>query len=517
VQNVQEYQDLGADQLHVLLHKACLNSNKKFTAEELQDVLSDNTSEMLIMVDGLDEYMGTGKLKVLDQLLVPRSDQAEPWYRGCGLLVASRSIAAMIVEVRRESQRNYELLGFAPKQMREFVTKCLALNRSDGGGTHPPKKGSIIQMSSFPESSGEGADELLEAIDADVDLAAACQTAYTLAMVCAIFVQDSAKFDAEGGAKLTAIYSEITMLVAKGNVLRRGLFGETKNAVADCKKVLREKLSSELNKKMEAALDRVSHLALEVGFQANKHSAGADEGGGSGGGSRGAAFQTDFSEDSVAEIFGSQSGDVLQLGLVTKIECDDGDGGYYNARYTFPHLTIQEFMAARGIASGVVEGVTLLSCIDQHVDNPRWHVVLRFAVGLLRSGRKVQAIEAIEAIADHGTQLVKNISGEPIQGSMTVEPRIFSLCLQCVSESSVDGREDFLNAIKGLLMEKIDLGNAGITDVELGALAAVLPLLDGAEAGPKELILNNNGFGIEGVKRLATALKDKRITLTELQ
>jgi hypothetical protein len=178
-------------------------------------------------------------------------------------------------------------------------------------------------------------------------------------------------------------------------------------------------------------------------------------------------------------------------------------------------------MAARGIVSGVVEGVTLLSCIDQHVDNPRWHVVLRFAVGLqillLRSGGKVQAIEAIEAIADHGTQLVKDDRGEGMQGTMTVEPRIFALCLQCVSESSVDGREDFLNAIKGLLMEKIDLRNAGITDVELGALAAVLPLLDGAEAGPKELILNQNGFGIEGVKRLATALKDKRITLTELQ
>jgi hypothetical protein len=291
--------------------------------------------------------------------------------------------------------------------------------------------------------------------------------------------------------------------------------------VADSKSVLRKKLSGELKKTMEGALDRVSHLALEVGFQANKRSAGADERGGSGGGSRVEAFQTDFSKESITEIFGShgfgsQIEDVLQLGLVTQTESDDGDDGY-DVRYTFPHLTIQEFMAARGIVSGLVEGVTLLSCIDQHVDNPRWHVVLRFAVGLLSSVRKGQAVEALKAIADHGTQLAKDSSGASIQGTMTIEPRIFALCLQCVSESSVDGREDFLNAIKGLLMEKIDLTKAGITDVELGALAAVLPLLDGAEVEPKQLTLDQNGFGIEGVKRLATALKDLRITITKLR
>jgi hypothetical protein len=340
-------------------------------------------------------------------------------------------------------------------------------------------------------------------------------------MVCAIFVQDSAKFGAEGGVKLTAIYSEITTLVAKGNVLRRGLFGEKRNAVADSKSVLRKKLSGELKKTMEGALDRVSHLALEVGFQANKRSAGADEQGGSGGGSGAEAFQTDFSKESIAQIFGchgfeSQIEDVLQLGLVTQTESGDGDDGY-DAWYTFPHLTIQEFMAARGIVSALVEGVTLLSCIDQHVDNPRWHVVLRFAVGLLSSGRKGQAVEAVKAIAGHGTQLAKNWNGDPIHGTMTVKPRIFALCLQCVSESSVDGREDFLNAITGLLMEKVDLRQARITDVELGALAAVLPLLDGAKVEPKELTLDHNGFGIEGVKRLATALKDYRITITKLR
>ena len=192
-----------------------LNTNP----EQLRSVLEENKSEMLIMIDGLDEY--NGNVPVLGQLFLENDEDS--WYSGCGLLVTSRPTAGSIDTAWAKSQRNYELVGFAPAQMRDFVTKCLAMNRNNsagGGGDgtrhgkrQPPRR----QASGWAEPSGidaENATKLLAAIEADVALAAACQTAYTLSMVCAIYTQGPEKFDAGtdvGGVKLTQIYFESTL------------------------------------------------------------------------------------------------------------------------------------------------------------------------------------------------------------------------------------------------------------------------------------------------------------------
>jgi hypothetical protein len=552
VQRVKAYQELGGDDLHVLLHQACLGSNLEVTPDELKALLSKDTFKMLIMVDGLDEYIGIGTLPVLDQLLASSTRENPPWHSGCGVLVTSRPTAALIDKVRQKSDRNYELIGFAPAQMREFVTKCLALNRHDGDGDGDGSTRSVRgrgigggasgggsqpilrQVPSWVESSSADADDatkLLAVIDADVDLAAACQTAYTLAMVCAMYSQDPSMFDAgadAGGVNLTAIYREVVRLVAKGNVARRGLFDASADTMSDGDKALKSKLSKEAKAGMKGGLDRISRLALGVGFQAAA-GAGATASGG---------FRTDFGQAEVEEIFGSggfEVNSVTQLGLVTQIESDGGDDveeeDEYENRYTFPHLTIQEFMAARAIVSGLVEGQSLLQCIEQHLDNPQWHVVLRFAVGLLSSGavggegetdaaRKARAVGAVKAIADRGKQPLRDWRGSDT-GELTIKPRIFALCLQCVSESSGSGGSGssngaMLDAVKVLLMEKLDLAHCDITDVELGALAAVLPLVSGAEVHPTELCLTHSKCGIEGINRLCIALQDGRTTLTTI-
>ena len=144
VQNVKAYQDIPANDLQELLHKYCLGGSDKMTPDELQEILGADTTKVLVVLDGLDEYVG-GKLPVLDQLLDPSSDEEVPWHTGCGLLVTSRPAAKAIARARERSDSNYELVGFAPEDMEEFIRKCIALNTAKSGADAIRRVGSSWQ------------------------------------------------------------------------------------------------------------------------------------------------------------------------------------------------------------------------------------------------------------------------------------------------------------------------------------------------------------------------------------
>ena len=90
---------------------------------------------------------------------------------------------------------------------------------------------------------------------------------------------------------------------------------------------------------MLTALTKIGSLALE----------GINAASGAGG------VQLDFAEKDVASFIGDDQ-DMRDVGLLTSFGCEGNVDMFGEKetiiRYTFPHLTIQEFMAAWGIVFG---------------------------------------------------------------------------------------------------------------------------------------------------------------------
>lgn len=211
----------------------------------------------------------------------PSTADEPEWYTGCKILVTSRPTASRIDVARQRSEANYELVGFDSAQMQTFVERSLALN------TKPDEQDGTATTTTA------AAAELCGIIAADPDLAAACQTAYTLAMICAAYAYDRSMFGGEGGdgpmsVKLTDIYLKMARETATTNVLHRGLFGGVAGA---------KELSTEQRRYLLQALTGVAELARS---------------------GLGSTLRLDFAADDVGES-------LRDIGLLTSFECTTGE------------------------------------------------------------------------------------------------------------------------------------------------------------------------------------------------
>ena len=408
--------------------------------------------------------------------LNPSADTEPEWYTGCKVLVTSRPIAARIDDARGRSDANYELVGFDSAQMQNFVERCLQLN------TTPSSQGvdGIARVA-----------ELCRIIAADSSLTAACQTAYTLAMICAAYGDDRGMFISSDGkhesvsVKLTDIYLRMARKTALSNVLHRGLLGGAPKG---------SKLSPQQRQGLVQGLSDMARLAVS-GF--------------------GSPVRLEFT---AAEVHES----LRDLGLLTSFKCiteEDPLTGEIETenRYSFDHLTVQEFFTAWSLTGPAFDQVdAVVAAAEMKATDPRWHVVLRFAIGLLRQMKDkdaglVGAARAVKKLAERGNQQAKYPDGSNAE-RLTVIPGVLALCLQCVAEA--DGATVMLGAIEGLLMKEVDLENQGLTNVELGALGKALPML--GKTGPTSLNLKCNQFGAEGLHQLTTGVASITVAVTHL-
>ena len=51
--------------------------------------------------------------------------------------------------------------------------------------------------------------------------------------------------------------------------------------------------------------------------------------------------------------------------------------------FCFLHLTIQEFLAALHVVDEIENVESLLAFLADHIDDPKWHLVIQFVCGLI--------------------------------------------------------------------------------------------------------------------------------------
>ena len=141
------------------------------TPGELKKILGAHKTEVLVVLDGLDEH--NGEVPVLNQLLDPSAKEKRPWHSGCGLLVTTRPAAAAIKRARKQPTCNYELVGFAPDEMEQFIGRCIAFNTAKSDFDAVRRASSCWQNDAPDAATAAATARLITATTDDADLAAA--------------------------------------------------------------------------------------------------------------------------------------------------------------------------------------------------------------------------------------------------------------------------------------------------------------------------------------------------------
>ena len=164
----------------------------------------------------------------------------------------------------------------------------------------------------------------------------------------------------------------------------------------------------------------------------------------------------------------------------------------------------------------VVARERTVAIAKKHCDDPRWHVVLRFACWMLGSSTfgGSDDVDAVAAVLKVVAVCAETKDG---WGDKSIKPRLFALCLQIVSDAG--GGTVVMFSVSGLIMEVLILVSADITDVEIGALAKALPLASTQQlalTSPKRLDLSGNPFGNDGFHHLVVGMGKMEVPITYL-
>ena len=218
-------------------------------------------------------------------------------------------------------------------------------------------------------------------------------------------------------------------------------------------------------------------------------------------------YQLVIPEAVVKESMGTLNPRVLSAMLLKESIVQGGPDGTTKDFYLFLHFTFQEFFVAKHLASNRAE---LFAAIDAHAQDPKWHMTLRFAVGLLGVADQVEQSRAIRMVAAQGR-------GTRVHYHKTIEmvdPRLLSLCLQCLHDAiGSDGTTiagPLADAVRPLLLKEVNLAEAHIGDAEACALGKVLPLVNQIEPAMEELHLDRNHIRSHGAVTIGNGLKLNR-------
>jgi hypothetical protein len=158
----------------------------------------------------------------------------------------------------------------------------------------------------------------------------------------------------------------------------------------------------------------------------------------------------------------------------------------------------------------------LFGTVERYAQDPKWHMTLRFAVGLLGAGQQQEQAAAIRLLAGQGrgTRVHYHTQIE------MVDPRLLSLCLQCLcdavgSEHASEVTGPLAEAVRPLLLHEVNLVEAHIGDAEASALGKVLPVVNQIRPAMEVLRLDRNHIRGHGAATLGNGLKLNR-GITEL-
>ncbi|XP_028391956.1 NACHT, LRR and PYD domains-containing protein 12-like [Dendronephthya gigantea] len=474
------------------LNKAIDLSNNEFIHERIRQ----NPSKTILVFDGLDELQVDDECLINGKTVNSLEEHAHIFliFKQLvnnellpGITVLTTSRpTAEHIYERLDFEQKVEMLGFSEKQIEEYVKKNC---------------GDDTQKSS----------EIWNIIKDSPELISFCYIPVNSYIIC-LTLYESIDF---GEDVEDECYSKIPKTITElyKRAIRILLFKH--NSKYKNKPVEKDYLTVELPELLQRDLDKLKGIARN-GMEEDK-----------------LVFEFKSSDKSVAGL--SDSGVFNQL--------EDKRRNIFS----FLHLTIQEFLAALHVVDDIRNVERFL---EEHINEPRWHLVIQFVAGLLgdrmrelRSAKREDS-EVIECICkrfqdwmpkkrridesnDKGLLVIKSVWEMQEDCVMKMissfasedEDETFTLYELNIAPAESTALFKFLSHIKNLKQLQIIL--CTVTNIAIRELAEFLKKDNhDLESDNCELIelhvSSNNGLTTEGVKYLSDALKNDNCKLTEL-
>ncbi|XP_078361496.1 nucleotide-binding oligomerization domain-containing protein 1-like [Oculina patagonica] len=492
---------VGELSLRELLEKAEFLPTKHLPDDVWNDIIK-NPDKVLILFDGADEYKNHSSIanKTVDSGIYSVDDRM-PLHALYSKVAEGKLLdkAAVLTTIRPTAVssvkhitfRTYEILGFSPQQVEEYVekfTKDAAGNLSDAG------------------------EKIKEHIKKNAKISAFCYIPASCFIICSSLLH-VLKTSAETGKDLTAVgLGKLTQIY---NVAAKVFFFKRSEQHRDKRLSQSDIFSNEFIGKEEfKQLGEIAFKGLENG-------------------------RIIFEESEVEKVKNSS------LLYQMPDSCEPWKPPIH--QFCFIHLTLQEYFAARHITETMNEA-QLRTFVKDHINKGKWHVVLNFVSGLLGE-RDEQLMKIFTDLLPEETE--EKDEDELMFMPLESEPRTFTCwptrsekhlaltILKCVhegSESNVVQRKlesirfnavDFsycslapadCTAIAHVFkhVQQISLINLYHNNIGSLGCAEIAKLFDNDNSQLTHLNLRRNDIGDEGVKQLSKVIGNSNLESLDL-
>ncbi|XP_078362242.1 nucleotide-binding oligomerization domain-containing protein 1-like [Oculina patagonica] len=482
-------------------------SQTEHLRDELWNFICANPDKVLILFDGLDEYVENSSIatKAVHNNRKAGVEQKMPLYSlyakvineeflpGAAVLTTTRATAVSSVR-NLKFAKTFEILGFAAEQVEKYVenfTNEAAENLSDAG------------------------EKIKEHIGGNMNIFSLCYIPDSCFIICSSLLE-VLKCSAETGKRLTGgLPVKLTQIYK----LALRLFYFRHNEQYRDKPLTRKVIEAkELPPEVEKQFKSLGELAFK-GIKERKLIFGSSE---------------------VPQGLENSS-------LFHKMPDRQSSAHEHEAQFCFIHLTMQEFLAAKHITDTMNEA-ELRTFVKDHINKGEWHVVLEFVAGLLGE-RDEQLMKIFTDLLPEKTE--EKDEWQLMVMSLESEPRTFTCwptssekhlaltiikCLYEGSESNVVQSKlenigfnavDFsrcslapadCTAIVHVFKHVQQISHINLSNNNIGSLGFVeiAKLFDNDNSQLTGLNLRDNRIGDEDVKQLSKVIVNSNLELLNL-
>ncbi|XP_078349199.1 uncharacterized protein LOC144634180 [Oculina patagonica] len=429
-------------------------SHTEHLDDEVWKFILENPAKVLLLFDGLDEYAQQSNIadgsiyannvaKKMPLSALYEKLASGKLLSGATVLTTSRASAASSVRYI-PFNRTFEILGFTPEQVKEYVQK-------------------------FTEDDNEAREIIWKHISTNRDLFSLCYIPVNSFIVCSC-LQQVLKFYSGTGARLPTKFTDIYKQAIKMFFFKHS--GEYRNITYS-----REEFESEtLPPRMQEVFSKLGEIAFN----------GINEG---------------------RQVFGTSEVKGLEdSGLLHRLPDLQSGPFKHEAQYCFIHLTVQEFLAAKYLTD-TMNGSDLRSFVSDHIKNGAWQVVMQFLAGLLNDGEE-PAVEMFTDLLPVSTAFDREeredgedaISDDPTEPTSSLiwwpsnkDKRLALTLFKCIFENN-ESDSVVQSKLEDIGFNAVDFSDLNLAPFDCSALLHVLKNVKGISC----MNLNYNHIGSLG-------------------
>ena len=491
-------------------------SKTECLADEVWNYILENPEKVLILFDGMDEFVDHTKIanETVNNNYKDMVEEKMPMAALYSKIVSGKILpgAAVVTTTRPTAvsclrgvqfNRTIEILGFAEEEVEKYVKNFPqdAAENLSGAGETAAKNLSDAGESPAENSSGAG-EKIWRHISTNMNLFSLCYIPVNCFIICSCLLEVLQFYTKKGNdligvglpTKLTEIYKQaVKLFYFRHNEQYRG------------KSPSREEIESDEFPPEFKQLGQVAFNGIKE---------------------RRLIFVK-------SEVHGLENSELFN-------QMPDRRVGPFKreAQFCFMHLTMQEFLAAKHITDTMNEE-ELRRFVSDNIKKGEWQVVLQFVAGLLGE-RDDKSIEIFTSLLPVKTD---KISDEMTWWPTYSDKHLALTIIKCLHEGSK------LDKINPLVQNKLDSINCDIVDFSgcrlapadctalvhiiknmkqishidlsgnhIGSLGCVeiKKLLESDKSKLTRLYLRHNGIGDEGLVHLSQGIKTSKLTWLDL-